>query len=408
MKWQKLDTESGAPLWFCDISHVRNISFGVLINAGSRDEIWPEEAGLAHAVEHMLFEGTNCTLKTQKALALHIEEVGGAMNASTGSEEILYHHQITHGEIERSIRALGESIGSPAFPEHVIKPQLNVVLQEVCEDNDEPSIFLFDAWNRKAFGTHPLARLPRGLVPSIKRFRRKDFLRFWGRFLCPTNFTYLAVGKADKNQLVDLINRYFKAGNAPKNIRREIPAPHPPKKTLILKRGTLERAYVISGALLGPAMTKEFLALKFFSFMLSSGMSSPFYEELREKTGYCYSASASVEANSDVSTFTISISAEPKTWEEAVKLALEIVNREKTNEALLERVKEIVAGRLDLIDSTMEILEGGASHISFLGSPKTFTEIEQIYSGLSVADIDEAVNRYLDPKRFFTSVLLPK
>lgn len=408
MEWQKLDTESGAPLWFLEMPHVSNISFGVLINVGSRDEKWPEEAGLAHTVEHMLFEGSaHCNLRTQKDVAIYIEEVGGAMNACTSEEEILYFHQITSDEIERSLCVLGESLYHPAFPKEMIKAQLNVVLHEVLEDNDDPNKFLADAWTKRVFAKHPLCQIPCGLVNSIKNFRREDFFRFRNTFFHPVNFTYLAVGRGKPEKLLGLVNKYFPPTNGRVNQREKWNRPPLPAKTAILRKN-IESAYVYSGAFLGSAQTKETAALRIFTSMLSLGMSSPFYEEIREKKGYCYWSDASVSDYSDISAFVISMTTKPETWKAALDLAYEIIHREKTGVQLLERTKKMIAGRLDLVDSTMAILEGGAHHLTRFGSPKSFEEIKKICDELTINDVQKAADLYLDPKKFFTAVLLPK
>jgi len=39
------------------IDHVRSVALGIFVNAGSRYEL-PEENGITHFIEHMLFKGT--------------------------------------------------------------------------------------------------------------------------------------------------------------------------------------------------------------------------------------------------------------------------------------------------------------------------------------------------------------
>ena len=118
MDCQKFDTESGAPLWFMSLPHVKNTSIGVLTNVGSRDEKWPEEAGLAHALEHMFFQGSTVSLKTQKAMSAYTESVGGISNAFTDDEETLYYHKIDTNEIARSVKVFGESIFHPRLKKY--------------------------------------------------------------------------------------------------------------------------------------------------------------------------------------------------------------------------------------------------------------------------------------------------
>ena len=57
---------------------------GVAVDAGTRDEL-PDESGMAHFVEHLLFKGT----KRRRAWHIinRLESVGGQLDAYTTKEE---------------------------------------------------------------------------------------------------------------------------------------------------------------------------------------------------------------------------------------------------------------------------------------------------------------------------------
>ncbi|PIR26768.1 MAG: peptidase M16, partial [Candidatus Brennerbacteria bacterium CG11_big_fil_rev_8_21_14_0_20_43_10] len=51
--FQKLQTKTGIPVYVMPLPHAQSVAAGVFVKAGTRDEQWPKEAGLAHALEHM-------------------------------------------------------------------------------------------------------------------------------------------------------------------------------------------------------------------------------------------------------------------------------------------------------------------------------------------------------------------
>ena len=57
---------------------------GLILQTGSRDE-GPDEDGLAHFIEHLLFKGT--TRRKAYHILSRIEDVGGELNAYTGKED---------------------------------------------------------------------------------------------------------------------------------------------------------------------------------------------------------------------------------------------------------------------------------------------------------------------------------
>ncbi|MDQ6963457.1 MAG: insulinase family protein, partial [Mariprofundales bacterium] len=65
------------------LEHTQSVALGLMVNTGSRDES-PQQAGIAHALEHMLFKGT--TKLSVDQLSQQIDMLGGAANAFTSRE----------------------------------------------------------------------------------------------------------------------------------------------------------------------------------------------------------------------------------------------------------------------------------------------------------------------------------
>ena len=87
---------------------------GLLINVGSRDEL-PEEQGLAHFIEHVIFKGT----RRRKSFHImsHMENVGGEINAYTSKEETCIHASFMHPYYERWFDIVSDITMQSSFPE---------------------------------------------------------------------------------------------------------------------------------------------------------------------------------------------------------------------------------------------------------------------------------------------------
>lgn len=79
--------------------------FGILINAGTRDESEHYE-GLAHFVEHTIFKGTQ--KRNAGQVIRYMENVGGELNASTSIEETYFHASFLSSDAERAIELLSD------------------------------------------------------------------------------------------------------------------------------------------------------------------------------------------------------------------------------------------------------------------------------------------------------------
>jgi len=408
MDWQKFDTESGAPLWFMSLPHTKNTSIGVLTNVGSRDEKWPEEAGLAHALEHMFFQGSTRSLKTQKAVSTYTESIGGVSNAFTDSEETLYYHKIDTGEISRSVKVLGESLFYPRFQKNIIPTQMKIVLQEMADLNDSPDSYLGISWTKKRMTGHPLSQVTIGLKEAIENFKQEDFFRFARKYYHPKNFTYLAVGSVDPLKLIDLINIHFpKVDKTKKHERCSCALPDKPTDKLALYK-EIEQAHVVSGSIFPVLTEKGAYALYLFKTMIDGGMSFPLFLEIREKYGFCYSIYSEIEQKSDVTFFGIGMTTLLSNYEKALNLAFKIIIKEKKNEKLFKRAKALIKGKYSLVDNTMNILVGAARRISIYNVPSSFEENIKRYEEVTIDEVTEFVDKYLKPENFYTGILLPK
>lgn len=86
---------------------------GIIINAGSRDEL-PEEHGVAHFIEHMLFKGT--THRKSYHILSRLEDVGGELNAYTTKEETAIHASFLKEHYARAIELIADLLFSSTFP----------------------------------------------------------------------------------------------------------------------------------------------------------------------------------------------------------------------------------------------------------------------------------------------------
>ncbi len=85
---------------------------GLIINVGTRDEL-PEEHGIAHFIEHVIFKGTG------KRKAYHIlsrlEDVGGELNAYTTKEDTCIYASFLPKDYERALELFSDIVFVSVF-----------------------------------------------------------------------------------------------------------------------------------------------------------------------------------------------------------------------------------------------------------------------------------------------------
>ena len=109
---------------------------GFVVNVGTRDEL-PEESGMAHFVEHLLFKGT------RKRKAWHIlnrvESVGGELNAYTTKEETFVYATVLTTHFERAMELCADVVFHSTFPQKEMDKEVDVIIDEIQSYKDSPS-----------------------------------------------------------------------------------------------------------------------------------------------------------------------------------------------------------------------------------------------------------------------------
>ena len=94
---------NGIPVLMDNIDSINTISLGIFVKTGSRDE-YPEESGVSHYIEHMMFKGT--TNRTAKDISEEVDNEGGMINAYTSRDTTCYYIQMLSNKIEKGVEIL--------------------------------------------------------------------------------------------------------------------------------------------------------------------------------------------------------------------------------------------------------------------------------------------------------------
>lgn len=395
-------------MWILPLPQSETVSTGVLINVGVRDEIWPQEAGLAHASEHMHLMGTR-EFPTSKDISNYIEEVGGVINAWTSKEATFYHNQVPAAHAERAVHLLSQQLRETVFDDKKIVTEMKNIIQELRRENDNPQWLTRILADEFVYGSHPLSRNVLGTEEAISAFTKESFLSFQKRFYDPANFAYVVAGNITPQKALKLFNNYFpeKAQTKPNN-RPAIKLAPAVSHQLIKTKKDIEQVYLVLNALTGKAKDKEATYLDFFCKMISGGMSFPLFQEVREKKGLCYEIWATSMEGSDTGIFFLYMGTDPKRCKEAINASLNVIKKHKSNNALLEKVKKMQIGRLALrYESTADIIELAAFDINSTGKPRGYNQILKEIKEIKIRHIKGVVDKYLKPSLIFKTILAP-
>src|ERR1700734_2744829 len=97
--------------------HVRSVSLGIWLHAGSRRET-PAKNGIAHFIEHMVFKGT--AHRTAEQIAREMDSVGGHLDAFTSKEMVCFNAKVLDEHFPLAFDVLSDMVQAPLFAEEDI------------------------------------------------------------------------------------------------------------------------------------------------------------------------------------------------------------------------------------------------------------------------------------------------
>ncbi|MCK9269841.1 MAG: pitrilysin family protein [Bacteroidales bacterium] len=382
---------------------------GVIIDAGTRDEL-PDQSGLAHLIEHMIFKGTH------RRKAFHIlsrlENVGGELNAYTSKEETCVYASFLHAHYPRALELFADIITQSTYPDKELEKEKDVVIDEINSYKDNPSELIFDDFETLLFRDHPMGRNILGTPETVRKLRRTDIMEFLHRNYQPQHMVISSVGNISMNRLLVLINKNFGflTGNENRATRLSVGAYQPTIRTEALSNF---QAHCIIGAPAYDVFDKKKAALALLINILGGpGMNSRLNLKIREKYGYCYNIEAHYHPYSDGGYFNIYLGTDMEYLEKTVKLALKELNLLRTTRlgALqLHRAKLQIAGQLAIAleSNAGEMISMGKSHLYF-EKVDSYRQVMEKINALTDVRLLEVANEIFDTSQLSRLNFVPQ
>lgn len=394
MKFNRLQLDNRVTLYHMYLPNAETVAAGVLVKAGTCHEIWPKEAGIAHALEHMRFQGTE-DFPTSQEVSAYIEDVGGVINAWTSGEGTFFWQKVPAYEFERMPRMLYQQAFRPLIREDKITTEMQNIVQEIRRSRDNPHSFALREFEHLVYKGHVLERDVLGTEGSVTSFTRNDFLNFSERLYSTGRLAIVVVGNVAEEEALEAFNNYFKENKNIGSPNQPSAQPVGGKKEKIYKK-QIEQVHMVLGYLLGSGNDSSTDALDMFSNMLRGGMSFPLFQIVRDQHGLCYEINCDVDQNSKHSLFCIYVGTDPKKYTKAEDLILKVIEENKNNRRLLERAKTLSLGRLSMLyENPASILRRAALEILYRTEPRSKEEEINAIKSISIEEIEEAVNIHL-------------
>src|ERR1035437_3713469 len=385
--------------------HVRSVSVGVWVGAGSRGET-PEKNGISHFIEHMLFKGT--THRTAEQIARSVDSIGGNLDAFTAKELVSFNTKVLDEHLPLAFDVLADLVLHPLFRKEDIEKEKGVILEEIKMEDDSPDYLVHEIFSANFWKDHALGKPILGTRETVKRFSRDTIRAYYAAVYAPSNLTVTAAGNLAHDRLVALVREQFETlpprAPAPPD---SVPGTH--ARIALRHKKALEQVHLCLGVPSYPMRHEQRFACYVLNTLLGGGMSSRLFQNIRERQGLAYAVFSELSPYRDTGCLSIyagtSIDSARKVVESIVKEFRQL-KEQRVGEEEMRRAKDHLKGSLMLsLESTASRMSNLARQEMYFGRFFTLDELVESIEQVSAADVQRIAQAFFDPKQIALTIL---
>ena len=380
----------------------------------------PGKTGLSHALEHMMFKGSNKVGPGEASLILR--DLGAQENAFTSDDYTAYYQVLARDRLGVAFELEADRMASLRLPPEEFKREIEVIKEERrLRTDDQPMSKAYELFSAMAFPSSGYHTPTIGWMVDLERMSVGELRAWYEEWYAPNNATLVVVGDVTPDEVKALAQRYF--GKVQK---REIPVakiplelPTPGERLLKIHVQTQLPSLMLGFNVPSIATAKDPVtanALRLISALLDGGYSARMSTQLERGEELVSGASSSYDAFTRGDSLFL-LSAMPNSQkkvtlaqaEAGVWRLLDELKKTPPTAQELERVRaQVIAGLVYERDSiTSQATSIGQLETVGLSWKLMDTELQDLQK-VTPADIQQAARTYFTRDRLSVAHVLPE
>ena len=389
---QKRTSQNGVRIVSEHIPYVRSVAVGVWVNVGSRNEV-PEENGLTHFIEHMLFKGT--ATRSARQIAEEFDRIGGHVNAFTSKENTCYYAKVLDHHAKHAISVLADMFFHSQFDEQELDKERQVVLEEISMVEDTPDDDVHEQLWNVMYPNQPLGASILGTKATLETFNKDSIRQFMDHHYRPENVVISVAGNIPEGfiEYIDSLFGHF-TSSSPNSTRitGSLPIFHPGESR---KTRETEQGHICLGYPGLSIKDKYIYDLVVLNNILGGNMSSRLFQEVREEKALAYSIysyHSSYEDSGSLAIYGGTSSNQLQELQETIQETIQKVVLEGVTDTEVENAKEQLKGNLMLgLESTnARMNRNGKNELTF-EEHKSYDQVLQEIDEVNIHQVQKLV-----------------
>lgn len=408
---RRTDLPNGLTVLSEAVPGARSVAFGAWVRAATLHER-PEEMGVSHFLEHMVFKGTRA--RTAQEIALSLESLGGSLDAYTEREHTSFQARVLDEHLADAVAVIGDLIFDPLLRPADLALERKVILEEISMVEDTPDDVIFDVHNRALWGEHAHGYPILGTRDTVQAMQVTHLKALHARAYHPGRLVVAASGHVDHDTLVETLHasgwHARTTGDlSPFNVPHAVPAdPHAQH----VRRKDIAQTHVVMGGVSIAHSDPRRYAFALLDMLLGGGMSSKLFQRVREELGLAYSVYTFSSSYADTGVHGVYLASAPDTAQRALDAVRDVMRRVMQDGLTAE---ELAAGKRQLRGQLVLSMEGVSSRMyraattALYGEPhRTVEELLALVDAIDGDTVLAVARAFFDPDQHTIVSLGPK
>ncbi|MGF6906304.1 M16 family metallopeptidase [Fusobacterium sp. PH5-44] len=388
------------PVLMEKINNTSTVSLGVFIKTGAQEEL-PDESGLSHYIEHMMFKGTK--KRSAKDISEIIDIEGGDINAYTGRRSTVYYIKMLHDKIDKGVDVLSDMFLNSTFTQENLDKERSVIIEEIKMYKDIPEDIVHDE-NIKYAIKGPQGNSVLGTEKSLNNISREKFLNYYKLMYKASNMVISVAGKIDYDQIFGLLNKTFGKIKDNSKIRKNDVSYKIVKGENIIKKD-INQVHLCVNTRGTSLLDERKYTSSIISSVLGGGMSSRLFQKIREELGLAYSVYSYSSSFFEDGLFSVYAGTTKKDYRKVI----DIIRKEFSDirEKGIEE-KEFIKAKNQILSSLVFSMESSKNRMERMGNSyilyKKVQNIKEITEKIEKIKIEDIIDvaKYMFDENYYS------
>jgi len=309
------------------------------------------------------------------------------------------------------MQLFSEILAKPGFSLKEIKKEKDNIINAINRIKDSPASYSMKIFNEEFFEWHPYGFFVPGTPETVKSIPSKYIFEWHARHVTAENLLISVAGNIDAESAATVINSGLTGMKKGQALKASLPVKITRARREVREKIDKNQSHVVIGFLGPKAGGDDYYTFRVLDTILSGGMDSRLFSEIRDKKNLCYTIYSTFDRYIENGAFKIYAATSPENEKKLIAEVFALLRELKekgVTEKEVKSAKTYINGMFKIgFQDYMSQADSYAMY-EFCGMGyKQVDNFPERIKKVTKQDINEAINRYINLEHYTQVVAGP-